>query len=138
MTGTMMPVPENLSTMWPKAEAWLERELGQTLRSPRLLSTPWSTRATWAVSTPRLGDLVVKIRNGDRAAEKTRWAAANLPLLTARGCPAPTIVWHGPLDEHWHISVQHRLPGRSPRSLTWPLLNHLVELVDLRRTPTRF
>lgn len=127
-----MPPSENLSVMWPLVEARLERELGQTCRSPRLLSSPWSTRATWVVSVPTLGELVVKIRSGDRAAEKVQWCALNLPRLAARGYPVPSIIWHGPLGDGWHMVVQRRLPGRSSRSLTWPLLDQVVELVELQ------
>lgn len=105
--------------MWPWVEARLERKLGPRCRSPRLLFSPWSTRVTWAVSMPRLGELVVKISSGDRAAQKAQWCALNLPRLAARGYPVPSIIWHGPLNqEGWHVVVQRRLPGRSLRSLT--------------------
>ena len=124
--------PEDPSATWPVVAARLQRELGETCRSPRLLSSPWRSRATWAVSTPTLGELVVKIRNADRAAEKARWCALNLPLLAARGSPVPSIIWHGPLDDEWHVIVQRRLPGRSLRSLTWPLLDQVVKLVELQ------
>ena len=54
------------------------------------------------------------------------------PLLAARGSPVPSIIWHGPLDDEWHVIVQRRLPGRSLRSLTWPLLDQVVKLVELQ------
>ena len=118
--------------MWPMVAARLQREIGETCRLPRLLSQPWTSRATWAVPTATLGDLVVKIRKGDRAAEKAQWCALNLPLLAARGSPVPSIIWHGPFDEEWHVIVQRRLPGRSLRSLTWQLLDQVVRLVELQ------
>lgn len=130
--GTLMRAPENPSAMWPLVEGRLLGELGQPCRSSRLLSSPWSTRATWAVSMPTLGDLVVKVRNGDRAAEKAQWGRRNLPRLAARGYPVPSVIWHGPLDGEWHLVVQPRLPGRSLRSLTRPLLDQVLELIELQ------
>lgn len=118
--------------MWPMVAVRLQRELGESCRTPRLLSSPWTSRATWAVSVPMRGDLVVKIRRGDRVAAKAQWCALNLPLLAARGSPVPSIVWQGPLDDQWHVIVQRRRPGRSLRSLTWPLLDQVVELVELQ------
>ena len=55
---------------------------------------------------------MVKARYGDDADGKTAWSAARLPLLAARGYPVPTIVWHGPARDQWHLTVQNRLPGR--------------------------
>jgi len=81
---------------------------------------------------PTLGDLVVKIRRGDRAAAKTQWCALNLPLLAARGSPVPSILWHGPLDEEWHVVVHRRLPGRSLRTMTPALLDQVLRLVELQ------
>jgi hypothetical protein len=127
--GAVMQPPEDLSA---RVEARLARELGEPSCSPRLLLSPWSSRATWAVSMPSLGELAVKVRKGDRASEKARWCELDLPLLAARGYPVPSIVWHGSLDEEWHVVVQRRLPGRSLRSLAWPLLDQVVGLVELQ------
>ena len=66
--------------LWSMVKTRLERELGEPCGSPQLLSRPWSSRATWAVAAHRAGELVVKARHGDRACEKTRWCALNLPL----------------------------------------------------------
>ena len=63
------------------------------------------------------GELVVTVRHGDRACEKTRWCAANLPLPGAREYPVPAIVWQGLLDDDWHVVVRNRLPGRPVTSL---------------------
>jgi len=127
-----------LSGMWPVLEARLEQQLGERCRTSQRLSSPWTSRAAWAVSMPTLGELVVKIRKGDRAAEKTQWCALNLPLLAARGSPVPSIIWHGPLDEEWYVIVQRRLPGHSLRSLTWPLLDQVLELVELQADADAF
>ena len=96
--------PGDPSVIWPMVAARLQRELGESCESPRLLSSPWTTRITWAGSAPLLGELVVKIRKGDRVAEKAQWCALNLPLLAARGSPVPSIVWHGAIDEEWYVS----------------------------------
>lgn len=130
--GTLMQPPETLSAMWPIVAVRLQQVLGQTCRSPAMLASFWSTRAAWSVSMPTFGDLVVKIRNGDRAGAKAQWSARNLPLLAKRGSPVPPIIWQGPLDEHWHMIVQRRLPGRSLRSMTWPMLDQIIELIELQ------
>ncbi len=103
-----------------------------TCRSRELLSSPWTSRVTWAVSVPPLGELVVKIRKGERVAEKARWCALDLPLLAARGSPVPSAIWSGPLDEEWYMIVQRCLPGESLRSLTWTLLDQVVDLIELQ------
>jgi hypothetical protein len=90
---------------WPVIGARLERELGEPAAGARLLAQPWRSRATWAVRTRAAGELVVKVRHGDRALEKTQWCAARLPLLGARGYPVPVIVWHGMLTDEWHVGV---------------------------------
>ena len=90
---------------------------------------------TWAARTKTLGELVVKARRGDRAYDKTSWCAVHLPLLGARGYPVPAIVWHGLLGGEWHLVVQNRLPGRPLwplRSLSWPMLEALLGLVELQ------
>jgi aminoglycoside phosphotransferase (APT) family kinase protein len=75
---------------------------------------------------------VIKARADERAHAKTTWTAAHLPLLGARGYPVPTIVWHGQLDDRWHVTVQRRLPGRPLRSLRLPLLDAVLRLVELQ------
>jgi hypothetical protein len=132
VAGAMSAIPQ-----WPAIGARLERELGEPVRPAGLLTPGWPSRVTWAVSAPGLGGLVVKVRHGDRADEKTRWCAANLPVLGARGYPVPTIVWHGVLDGEpdgpdegeWHVTVQDRLPGRPLTSLTPGLLAELLQLI---------
>src|SRR5438105_3112032 len=115
---------------WPLIGARLERELGEAVCDARRLTPPKVSRATWAARTRGAGELVVKVRHGDRAGEKTRWCAAGLPLLGARGYPVPEFVWHGPLGGDWYVAVQKRLPGRPVTSLTVPLLDALLDLVE--------
>lgn len=128
----MTAEPIDLCVLWSLVHTRLERELGEVGGSPRLLSPPWSSRATWAVSASSVGELVVKVRHGDRACEKTGWCVENLPRLAARGYPLPVILWHGMLDEERHVVVQRRLAGRPLRWLTWPLLDQLLALVELQ------
>jgi aminoglycoside phosphotransferase (APT) family kinase protein len=117
---------------WPVVAARLTQELGEPLLGGRPLASLWRSRATWSVRGRVSGELVVKVRHGDRAYEKTQWCAAALPLLGARGYPVPTIVWHGMLDNDWHVAAWRRLPGRSLTSLTPPMLEELLRLVELQ------
>jgi len=117
---------------WPLVATRLERELGEPLQDARRLTPAKVARATWAARTRGAGELVVKVRHGDRADEKTQWLAAGLPLLGARGYPVPGIVWHGSLGDDWYVVVQRRLPGRPIGRLTGPLLDALLELVELQ------
>lgn len=91
---------------------------------------------TWAARAQRTGAIVVKIRHGDRAYEKTQWCAAHLPALGARGYPVPAILWHGMIRDQWHVTVQSRLPGRplfAPgAALNGPMLDALLRLVELQ------
>jgi Phosphotransferase enzyme family len=91
---------------------------------------------TWAALAPRTGAIVVKIRHGDRAYEKTQWCAAHLPALEARGYPVPAILWHGMISGQWHVTVQNRLRGRPLYPLDGPLdgamLDALLRLVELQ------
>jgi phosphotransferase family enzyme len=115
---------------WPLIGARLGRELGEAVCDARRLTPPRVSRATWAVRTRGMGELVVKVRHGDRAGEKTRWCATRLPLLGARGYPVPEFVWHGSFGGDWHVAVQQRLPGHPVTSLTGPLLDALLDLVE--------
>jgi aminoglycoside phosphotransferase (APT) family kinase protein len=115
---------------WPAIAARLEPELGEPLPRARRLTSPRRARATWAVRTRGAGELVVKVRHGDYADDKTQWCAERLPLLGARGYPVPRIVWHGPFGGDWHVMVQNRLPGRPVTALSEPLLEALLDLVE--------
>jgi hypothetical protein len=94
---------------------------------------PRPARATWAIETTSLGHLLVKARRGDRADEKTRWCAANLPRLAERGYPVPEILWHDFIVDDWHVVVQRMLPAKPLRSLTPPLLEALLAVIELQR-----
>jgi aminoglycoside phosphotransferase (APT) family kinase protein len=124
------------SLTWPAVAARLERALGEPVRDARLLTPPRPSRMTWAVRTGTAGELVVKVRcSDDQACGKTQWCAAHLPLLGARGYPVPAIVWHGRLDDDWHVAVQTRLPGQPLwplTSLSGPMLESLLRLVELQ------
>jgi aminoglycoside phosphotransferase (APT) family kinase protein len=124
------------SLTWPAVGAQLERALGEPVRDARLLTPPRPSRMTWAGRTDAAGELVVKVRRGDdRACGKTQWCAAHLPLLGARGYPVPAILWHGRLDDDWHVAVQTRLPGQPLwplTSLSGPMLESLLRLVELQ------
>lgn len=91
---------------------------------------------TWAARARQTGAIVVKVRHGDRAYEKTQWCAAHLPALGARGYPVPAILWHGMMSAQWHVTVQNRLPGRplfAPGvTLDGPMLDALLRLVELQ------
>jgi aminoglycoside phosphotransferase (APT) family kinase protein len=115
---------------WPAIAARLEPELGEPLPRARRLTPPRRARATWTVRTRGAGELVVKVRHGDYADDKTQWCAERLPLLGARGYPVPRIVWHGPVGGDWHVMVQNRLPGRPVTALSEPLLEALLDLVE--------
>lgn len=124
--GVMTEIPA-----WSEIAAHAARELGESLHSPSPLARPGPSRATWAVESS-LGEPVVKVRHGDRADEKTRWCAANLPRLGARGYPVPEIVWHGLVGNDWHVVVQRRLPGQPLRSPHPHMLHAVLTLVELQ------
>jgi aminoglycoside phosphotransferase len=113
-------------------EQFLAAELGDSLGEVETLGTPGPRRLTWAAESAQLGRVVVKARYGDRADEKTRWCAANLPRLGARGYPVPEILWHGPLASQWCLVVESRLPGAPLEAIDPLLLDALVELVELQ------
>jgi hypothetical protein len=117
---------------WPEVAARLGRELGEPVQAAEPLTPQKWSRMTWAARAERAGPLVIKIRYGDRAEEKTQWCAAQLPRLGARGYPVPTILWHGLLDDQWHVMVQNRLPGQPFTTLDGPLLDALLRLVELQ------
>jgi aminoglycoside phosphotransferase len=115
---------------WDEIAGLVGRALGEPVRGGAPMTPGWSSRTTWAAHGERSGPLVVKARRGDRAQEKTAWSAARLPLLGARGYPVPTIIWHGPARDQWHLTVQNRLPGRPLTALDGRLLEELLALVE--------
>jgi aminoglycoside phosphotransferase (APT) family kinase protein len=116
---------------WPEVRGLVARELGEPVDEPRPLTTVRSSRMTWAARTPG-GPIVIKIRHGDQAPEKTQWCAAHLPALGARGYPAPAILWHGLIGGEWHATVQNRLPGRPLTALDGSLLDQVLQLTELQ------
>jgi aminoglycoside phosphotransferase (APT) family kinase protein len=110
----------------------LRAELGEPVRLAGVLGRPRTDRRTWAADAEGIGPLVVKARRGDWADEKTRWCAENLPLLAARGYPAPEILWHGALDAQWYVVVQRRLPGAPIAVVDPPIVDALMDLVELQ------
>ncbi|HEX4092340.1 MAG TPA: aminoglycoside phosphotransferase family protein [Trebonia sp.] len=115
---------------WESVARLLGRVLGEPVTGGAPMTPGWSSRTTWAAHGGRLGPLVVKARDGERADEKTAWCAARLPLLGARGYPVPTIIWHGRPDDQWHLTVQSRLPGRPLARLDGRLLTDVLALVE--------
>jgi hypothetical protein len=117
---------------WHELQMVIARELGEPVYDAAPLTTPRTSRMTWAARAQSTGLIVVKIRYGDRADEKTQWCAAHLPALGARGYPVPTILWHGMICADWHMTVQNRLPGRRVDALDGPMLEEALRLVELQ------
>ena len=115
---------------WDEVAGLVGRALGEPVLGGAALTPGWSSRTTWAARGERTGPLVVKARYGDDADGKTAWSAARLPLLGARGYPVPTIIWHGPARDQWHLTVQNRLPGRPLTRLDGRLLDEVLALVE--------
>jgi hypothetical protein len=80
---------------WREVQLLVSRELGEPVSGAEPLVPARRSGITWAARAQRTGAIVVKLRHGDRAEEKTQWCAAHLPALGARGYPVPTILWHG-------------------------------------------
>ena len=121
---------------WREVRRLVARELGEPVSGAGLLVPARRSAMTWAARAQRAGAIVVKVRHGDGAYEKTQWCAAHLPALGARGYPVPAILWHGMISAEWHVTVQNRLPGRpllAPgAALDGPLLDALLRLVELQ------
>ena len=117
---------------WREVRMVVARELSEPVDDVRPLTPPRISRMTWAARAQRTGPIVVKTRLGDNAFEKTRWCAAHLPRLGARGYPVPGILWHGMISSEWHVTVQNRLPGRPLTALDGPMLEAALHLVELQ------
>ena len=121
---------------WREVQRLVTRELGEPVSGAGPLVPARRSGMTWAARAQRVGAIVVKVRHGDRAYEKTQWCAAHLPALGARGYPVPAILWHGMISAQWHATVQNQLPGRplfAPGvALDGPLLDALLRLVELQ------
>ena len=112
---------------WREVQLLVTWELGEPVSGAGPLAPARRSGMTWAARAQRAGAIVVKVRHGDRAYEKTQWCAAHLPALGARGYPVPAILWHGMISAQWHVTVQNRIPGRPPLApgvaLDGPLLD---------------
>lgn len=121
---------------WREIELLLSRELGEPVSGCAPLVPARQSGMTWAARARGTGAIVVKLRQGDRAYEKTQWCAAHLPALGARGYPVPAIAWHGMIRDQWHVTVQNRFPGRSLHTVDGPLdgsmVDALLRLVELQ------
>ena len=96
---------------WREVRPLVARELGEAVDGGEPLVPARRSGMTWAARAQRAGAIVVKLRHGDRAYEKTQWCAAHLPALGARGYPVPAILWHGMIGSQWHVTVQNRFPA---------------------------
>jgi len=121
---------------WREVQLLVSSELGEPVSSAEPLVPARRSGTTWAARAQRTGAIVVKLRHGDRAYEKTRWCAAHLPALGTRGYPVPAILWHGTLGAQWHVTVQNRISGRPLFALDGPMdgpiLEALLRLVELQ------
>jgi hypothetical protein len=117
---------------WDEIRMLVARGLDDPVHDARPLTPPRTSRMTWAARAQRTGPIVVKVRRGDNAAEKTQWCVKHLPALGARGYPVPTILWHGMISAKWHVTVQNRLPGRPLTALNGPMLEAALRLVELQ------
>jgi Phosphotransferase enzyme family len=94
---------------WREVQLLVARELSEPVSAAGPLAPARRSAMTWAARGQRTGPVVVKLRHGDYADEKTQWCAAHLPALGARGYPVPVIRWHGLISPQWHVTVQSRL-----------------------------
>jgi Ser/Thr protein kinase RdoA (MazF antagonist) len=117
---------------WREVQGLAAAMLGDRVYTPEPLTTVRQSRMTWAARAERTGPIVVKVRHGDRASEKTQWCAAHLPALGARGYPVPAILWHGMISAQWHVTVQNRLPGRPLTALDGPMIEAVLHMVELQ------
>jgi hypothetical protein len=124
--------------LWPQVAARINSARGWSLRPLARLGLPRAARRTWlaeAAGTDVPGTVVVKASANPFAASRAGWVASALSLLGDRGYPVPTLLWQGPLDGHWFLTVQERLPGEPVRTLDRPSLDALLALVELQAAP---
>ncbi len=121
---------------WREVQLQVARELGEPVSGGEPLVPARRSAMTWAARTRGTGPIVIKLRHGDDAQQKTRWCAAHLPALGARGYPVPAILWHGMFGAQWHLTVQNRVPGcplfGTEGALDGPVLDALLRLVELQ------
>jgi hypothetical protein len=120
------------ASSWSAVSVGLEEVLGEPVELGEPLGRSRTKACVRAAASAQHGQLVVKLRHGDRADEKTSWLATHLPRLAERGYPAPRILWHGPISVHWYAVVEERLPGTPVHSLADEQLLALLDLVELQ------
>src|SRR5436309_1252513 len=89
--GAYDPIVVTGIPAWREVQLLVTRELGEPVSGAGPLVPARRSGMTWAARAQRAGAIVVKVRHGDRAYEKTQWCAAHLPALGARGYPVPAI-----------------------------------------------
>ncbi|HEX6675156.1 MAG TPA: aminoglycoside phosphotransferase family protein [Actinomycetes bacterium] len=120
--------------LWARAAARILAARGWSLAPLARLGRPRDVRRTW-LAEGEPGTVVVKAVASRFASERAGWVGEALALLRARGCPAPALLWQGPLDEDWWLSVQERRPGRPLRTMDPATLDRLLALVELQADP---
>src|SRR5579862_1698199 len=134
--GAYDPTVGSAMPAWGEVRLRVARELGKAVDGGEPLVPVRRAGMTWAARAGRSSAIVVKVRHGDRAQEKTQWCAEHLPALAARGYPVPAILWHGMISPQWHVTVQNRFPGRPlfplDGPLDGPILEALLGLVELQ------
>jgi hypothetical protein len=121
--------------LWPRVAARIGSARGWSLRPLAPLGRPRAARRTWLAEAAGADGsrlVVVKASANPFAASRAAWVASVLSLLGERGCPVPTLLWQGPLDGHWFLTVQERLPGQPVGALDRPTLEMLLALVELQ------
>src|ERR1700734_1171587 len=64
---------------WREIRLLVSRELDEPVSGAEPLVPVRRSGMTWAARAQRTGAIVVKLRHGDRAYEKTQWCAVHLP-----------------------------------------------------------
>ncbi len=121
--------------LWTRVATRIHSARGWSLRPLARLGQPREGRRTWlaeSVGQTEPGTVIVKASANPFAPSRAAWAANAMGLLGERGYPAPTLLWHGPLDGRWFVVVQARLPGQPLRTLDGPTLDRLLALVELQ------
>jgi hypothetical protein len=117
--------------LWLRVAARVARALDGAPICQAELSAHRDDRRVWHATTA-MGQVIVKASAHGFAAERAAWAASAWQVLSARGYPVPSMIWHGPLDDRWYLLIQTRLPGARPDSVTPQFLADLLALIELQ------
>jgi Ser/Thr protein kinase RdoA (MazF antagonist) len=123
-----------MDRLWMRAAERIAAARGWLLEPLGRLGQQHEDRCTWLASGAS-GLVVVKAVSNPFSAARAEWSAAALPVLARRGYPVPEIVWRGPLDERWFLTVQPWLPGRPLDRLRPAVLDRLIALTELQAGP---